>query len=172
MSTKVLMDVEEYLRTSFEGSDCEYLDGEIVERNMGELPHSNLQGNLCRLLWRFRSALGIRVQTEIRIQINRRRFRVADIGVWREGNIGTGIPTVPPFLVIEILSPEDRMVRMVAKIQEYLSIGVEWVGVIDPEEKTALSYSQKQPQGAAVTMLRTENPEIEIPLAAAFDLDA
>ena len=43
MSTKVLMDVEEYLRTSFEGSDCEYLDGEIVERNMGEIPHSDVQ---------------------------------------------------------------------------------------------------------------------------------
>ena len=38
MSTKVLMDVSEYLRTNFEGPDCEYLDGEIVERNMGEIP--------------------------------------------------------------------------------------------------------------------------------------
>ena len=37
----VLMDVEEYLRTSFDGSDCEYLDGEVVERNMGELPHGD-----------------------------------------------------------------------------------------------------------------------------------
>ena len=35
------MDVEEYLRTSFDGSDCEYLDGEVVERNMGELPHAD-----------------------------------------------------------------------------------------------------------------------------------
>jgi len=39
MSAKVLMDVDEYLRTSFDGSDCEYLDGEVIERNMGELPH-------------------------------------------------------------------------------------------------------------------------------------
>jgi Uma2 family endonuclease len=172
MSTKVLMDVEEYLRTSFEGSDCEFLDGEIVERNMGEIPHSDIQTTLAILLRRLRSTLGIRVLTEIRIQINRRRYRVADLAVWRNDNIGTGIPTVPPFLVIEILSPEDRMVRMVPKIQEYLSIGVEWVWVIDPEEKTALCYSQKQPQGAAVTTLRTEDPEIQIPLTAAFDLDA
>jgi hypothetical protein len=33
-----MMDVDEYLRTSFEDADCEYLDGEIVERNAGELP--------------------------------------------------------------------------------------------------------------------------------------
>lgn len=104
MGTKALMSVEEYLRTSFEGSDREYLDGEVVERNTGEIPHSDLQGNLSRLLWRFRSTLGIRVLTEIRVQINRRRFRVADIAVWRNDNIGTGIPAVSPFLVVEILS--------------------------------------------------------------------
>ena len=172
MSTKVLMDVEEYLRTSFDGSDCDYLDGEVVERNMGESPHADVQGNLYRLLWRFRRTLGIRVMLEIRVQIRPRRFRVADLAVWRDDNIGTGIPTVTPFLVVEILSPEDRMVRMLPKIQEYLSIGVEWVWVIDPEEKAALSYSQKHPEGAAATTLRTENPDIEIPLESAFDLDS
>jgi Uma2 family endonuclease len=97
---------------------------------------------------------------------------VADIGVWRNDNIGSGIPTEPPFLAIEILSPEDRMVRMLPKIQEYLSIGVEYVWVIDPQEKAALSYSRRHREGAAVTMLRTENPDIEIPLESAFDLDA
>ncbi|HEY1756297.1 MAG TPA: Uma2 family endonuclease [Bryobacteraceae bacterium] len=172
MSTKILMDVEEYLRTSFEGSDCEYLDGEIVERNMGELPHGDVQLTLARLLWQLRKTLGIRVVTGIRVQISARRFRVADIAVWRDDNIGTGIPNVAPFLVVEILSPEDRMVRVLVKIQEYLSIGVDYVWVIDPEEKAALRFSQKHPEGCAVTMLRTENPDIEIPLESAFDLDS
>ena len=172
MSTKVMMDVEEYLHTNFDGPDCEYLDGEVVERNMGEIPHGDVQLNLAAALRRLRAQFGVRVITEIRIQINPRRFRVADIAVWRNDNIGTGIPTVAPFLVVEILSPEDRMVRMLPKIQEYLSMGVEWVWVIDPEEKAALAYSQQQPQGAAVTTLRTENPTIEIPLETAFDLNA
>jgi Uma2 family endonuclease len=172
MTTKVLMDVEEYLRTSFEGSDCEYLDGEVVERNMGEIPHADIQGNLYRLLWRFRKTLGIRVLTEIRIQIHPRRFRVADIAAWRGDDIGTGIPTVAPFLAVEILSPEDRIVRMTAKIQEHLSVGVEWVWVIDPEERAALVYSRQHSEGAAATTLYTENPAIQIPLESAFDLDA
>lgn len=171
MTAKVLMDVEEYLRTSFE-PDCEYLDGEIVDRNMGELPHGDVQGNLYRMLWRFRKTLGIRVVTEIRVQINPRRYRVADLAVWRDDNIGTGIPTVPPFLAIEILSPEDRMVRMAPKVQEYLSIGVQWVWVIDPEERAALVYSQARPEGAPAAVLRTQNPDIEIPLESAFDLDS
>ena len=172
MSAKVLMDVQEYLRTSFDGPDCEYLDGEIVERNMGELPHGDVQMNLGALLRRLRARLGIRVVPEIRIQIHSSRYRVADLGVWRDDNIGVGIPTVPPFLVIEVLSPEDRMVRLQPKIQEYLSIGVDWVWVIDPDEKRALIYSQQHPGGALADVLRTENPTIEIPLESAFDLNA
>jgi Uma2 family endonuclease len=172
MSTKLLMDVEEYLRTSFDGSDCDYLDGEVVERNMGELPHADVQGNLLRLLQRLRSKLGIRVVPEIRIQIHSRRFRLADLALWRGDDIGTNIPTKPPFLVVEILSTEDRMVRMLPKIQEYLSIGVEYVWLVDPQEKAALTFSQQDPKGSVCEVLRTESPTIEIPLQAAFDLDA
>lgn len=133
MSTKVLMDVGEYLRTSFDGSDCEYLDGEVVERNWGDLAHGDTQGNLLTLLHRLRPNLGIRVLPEITINISPARYRVADLAVWRNDDIGTGIPTVAPFLVVEILSPEDRMVRMLPKIQEYLSIGVEWIWIVDPQ---------------------------------------
>jgi len=172
MSAKLLMDVEEYLHTSFEGSDCEYLDGEVVERNRGEIPHGDIQGTLFLILRGLRRKLGIRVIPEIRIQINARRYRVADLAVWRNDDIGDAIPTVPPFLAIEILSPEDRMVRMLPKIHEYLSIGVEYVWVIDPQERAAMCFSKQDPSGSVCDVLRTGNPDIEIPLAAAFDLDS
>ena len=171
-STKVLMGIAEYLRTSFEGPDREYLDGEIIERNMGELPHGDVQLNLGTLLRQMRKRLGLRVILEIRIQISRTRYRVADLAVWRNDNIGTGIPTIAPFLVVEILSPEDRMVRMLPKIQEYLFIGVEWIWIVDPQEQSALLYSHKNPAGALCEVLHTENPTIEIPLTAAFDLNS
>lgn len=172
MSAKVLMDVGEYLRTAFEGPDCEYLDGEIVERNMGEIPHGDVQTTLVSLLRQMRNRLGIRVISEIRIQISPTRYRVADLAVWRNDDIGTGVLTVPPFLVVEILSPEDRMVRLLPKIQEYLSIGVEWIWIVDPQEQSALLYSHKNPAGAVCEVLRTEDPAIEIPLTAAFDLNS
>lgn len=162
------MDVEEYLHTRFDGADCEYLDGEIVERNMGELPHSTVQGRLIYLLLQTAERLGIQVKPEIRIQIHSRRYRVADIAVWRAGNIGERIPTVPPFLAIEILSAEDRLVRMQPKIQEYFSIGVEWAWLVDPDERKAISYSRQNPVGTIVEILRTESPAIEIPLAEVF----
>jgi Uma2 family endonuclease len=172
MTTKVQMDVDEYLRTSFDGADCEFVDGEIVERNMGELEHSDVQGTLFSLLRRLRPRLGIRVNPELRIRIDARRYRVPDLSVFRNDDIGTRIPSVAPFLAIEILSPEDRMTRMLPKIQEYFSIGVEHVWVIDPEEKTALSFTAATPGGQLCDVLRTENPPIEIPLASVFDLNA
>jgi Uma2 family endonuclease len=172
MSTKVLMDLSEYLRTSFDDSDCDYLDGEIARRNFNDIPHGDTQGSLLSLLHRLRPQLDLRVLPEIRIQISPTRYRIADLAVWRNDNIGTGIPTIAPFLVVEILSPEDRMVRMLPKIQEYLSIGVQWIWIVDPQEQSALLYSQQNPAGALCDILRTENPEIEIPLAAAFDLNS
>lgn len=166
------MQVEEYLRTSFEGADCEYLDGEVVERNAGELPHSRVLGVLVYLLASMETRLGIQVLPVIRIHIHPRRYRVADIAVWRAGNIGERIPTVPPFLVIEILSPEDRMVRMQEKVQDYLSIGAESIWLLDPADRKALCYSQQNPGGWICDVLKTENPAIEIPLESVLNAQA
>jgi Uma2 family endonuclease len=101
-----MMTVEEYLHTSFE-PDCEYLDGEIVERNTGEIPHSDLQANLCRLLWRYRATLGLRVLTEIRVQIHPQCFRVPDIAAWRNDDSGTGLPTEQPDIQIALEAAFD-----------------------------------------------------------------
>lgn len=159
------MTLEEYLHTSFDGADREYVDGEVIERNMGELPHARLQARLIQLLMPLAEKLRLQVLPEIRIQVAPTRFRVADIAVWRAGPIGQRIPTIPPFLVIEILSQEDRLVRLQPKIQEYLAHGVEWVWVIDPDERRAMSYSPADPGGALVDELRTHNPPVMIPLA-------
>jgi Uma2 family endonuclease len=170
MSTKVLMSVDEYLRTSFDGADCEYLDGEVVERNMGEYGHGRLQFHLGRLLGQFEAQTGICVALEVRIRVSPQRYRIPDISVWRDDTVGGAIPTVAPFIAVEILSPDDRMTRMVPKIQEYLGIGVEYVWVVDPQEKNALCFTREAPGGSLCDVLRTQDPRIEIPLSAVFDI--
>lgn len=159
------MTVEEYLHTPFDGADRDYVDGEVIERNMGELPHALVQGEVLYRLRGLATSIGLQVLPEIRIQVAPTRFRVADVAAWRSGPIGKRIPTAPPFLVVEILSTEDRLVRLQPKIQEYLAHGVEWVWVIDPDERRALSYSPSERGGTLVDDLRTLNPEITIPLA-------
>jgi Uma2 family endonuclease len=164
MDARALMTLEEYRRTSFDGPDRDYVDGEVIERNMGELPHARLQAELLYKLRGHANNRGLQVLVEIRIQVSATRFRVADMAVWRPGPIGDRIPSHPPFLVVEILSPEDRVVRLPPKIREYLAYGVECVWVIDPDERRALTYSSADPGGDLVEVLRTENPDITIPL--------
>ncbi len=168
MATKALITVEEYLRTSFDGPDCEFVDGEVVERPMGELPHSTIQTEMIVRLHALARQLQIQVKTEIRIQTRKTRFRVADIAVWRAGDIGSRIPTVAPFLVVEIFSPEDRMVRVQQKVQEYLEMGTEYVWLVDPDERQAIVYSQQTPAGRFEEMLQTHNPDIQIQLSSLF----
>jgi Uma2 family endonuclease len=165
MVTRVLMTMEEYLHAPFDGPDRDYVDGEVIERNIGELPHARVQMRLGYLLSALADALKLQVLPEIRIQVSPTRFRVADLAVWRAGPIGQRIPMVPPFLVVEILSPEDRLVRLQPKIQDYLAYGVEWVWVIDPDERRALSYSPGNPAGILVEELQTRSPDITLQLS-------
>ena len=72
---------------------------------------------------------------------------------------------MPPFLAVEILSTEDRLTRMQPKIQEYLRLGVEHVWIVDPDERSALSYTPAGAAGELVDELRTDDPPIEIRLA-------
>ena len=45
MSAGTLISVEEYLNTSYD-PDVEYVDGVLVERNVGHEQHSNVQSNI------------------------------------------------------------------------------------------------------------------------------
>ncbi len=46
MSTAILVPVEEYLATSYPDGDREYLEGQLLEKNMGEVDHSDLQSTI------------------------------------------------------------------------------------------------------------------------------
>ncbi|MBI3694284.1 MAG: Uma2 family endonuclease [Acidobacteria bacterium] len=132
--------MEEYLRTSFDGPDREYLDGEIVERGMPNLPHSNAQGRLMMWFGGMEEKLGLRCFPELRLRIGERRYRVADIAVF-VGKPAEDVPSSPPLVAIEILSPDDRFAEVVAKLQEYRAWGVTHVWFVDPISRKVYVYS-------------------------------
>ena len=76
--------------------------------------------------------------------------------------------TKPPLVVIEILSPEDRLSRMQQRIDEYLKFGVRYVWLIDPEARRAWAHTTESIREAKDLILRTEDPAIELPLADIF----
>jgi Uma2 family endonuclease len=127
--------LDEYLSAVYE-SDREYLDGEVIERNWGEPDHSALQGIVSALLYNQRQESGIHIFLALRIQVAPTRFRIPDITVTKQKVRGR-ILREPPFLCIEVLSPEDRASRMESKIDDYLAFGFQYVWVIDPQRKKA-----------------------------------
>jgi Uma2 family endonuclease len=131
-----LVSVEEYLRTSYR-PDCDYVDGRIEERNLGELEHSILQTFLTYLFFHQRREWGIEVFSELRAKVSGTRFRVPDILVVRRGTLIARVLDQPPLIAIEILSPEDRLSRLHQRIMDYLTFGVEHIWVFDPEERVA-----------------------------------
>jgi Uma2 family endonuclease len=78
-----------------------------------------------------------RVQTKI----SPPRYRIPDICV-TIGKPGGNIITEPPFLCIEINSPDDSVSELRAKIEEYLDMGVQYVWVVDPVLLTGEIYTR------------------------------
>jgi Uma2 family endonuclease len=134
--------VEEYLSTAYE-HDCEYDDGVIVERPLGEFEHAYLQTLLATLFTNNMEKWGVFGIVEQRVQINPHRFMVPDVCVLRVGAPTPRILNQPPLIAIELLSPEDTLRRTSEKTTEYLSFGVENVWVVDPKTHEAYRATKK-----------------------------
>ena len=168
MPAGTLITVEEYLATAY-SPDCDFIDGHIEGRNLGERDHSSLQMAIAAYLYAQRKKLGISVYPEQRIRVREKRYRVPDVCVLSSPT-EEQVLTKPPFICIEIVSPQDRMIRIQERVKDYLDMGVPYVWVLDPETRTA--YCATPTEGLREIksgILVTENPAIEVPLAELFE---
>src|SRR5579871_1630356 len=168
MPAATQISVSEYLATSYD-PDCEYVDGEILERNVGESDHSWPQGRLIIFLGTREAEWGIRVFPEQRVQVTPTRFRIPDVTVLLASAPKEQIFKAPPFLCVEILSEGDFVSGTFEKIEEYLRMGLPHVWVIDPRRRQGYHFTTEGMREAKDGILRTSNPDIAVPLAALFD---
>src|ERR1700730_8655607 len=98
---ETLVSVEEYLNTSYDGPDREYVDGRIVERNLGEKDHSRPHRRLIVFFGSLENTLRTYSFPEQRVQVKATRFRVPDITVCLGAEPGEQVFRTPPFLAIE-----------------------------------------------------------------------
>src|SRR6185312_8618435 len=83
MATVTEVTVEEYLATSYD-PDMEYVDGQVVERNVGEYFHRRLQALIVALLMGRERERRFRTFSELRVEVGqRRRYRIPDICIKR-----------------------------------------------------------------------------------------
>lgn len=85
-----------------------------------------------------------------------------------------GYLVTPPVLVVEVLSPNDRVSEVESKLQEYLRLGVRVVLLLDPQNHCA---TIARPENRVVLGhdQALELPDLlpgwSVPVAEFFDLD-
>jgi Uma2 family endonuclease len=155
-STPVLIPVEEYLNTVYR-PDRDYIDGQVLERNMGEKPHAGLQTFFG---WYFRARLDewhAEAFTEQRVQVAERKYRIPDVCVISlDAPYDDLIVRTPPILCIEILSSKDTMPAIQKRLDDYARMGVRCSWVVDPWGRTAF-------QARADAVLDEKKDRLEVP---------
>lgn len=134
MATATTLSIAEYLDTSYR-PDREYVDGELRERNVGKWEHARVQWLLANWFGNHEAQWNVTGSTEQRVQVSKSRVRIPDLVVLRPGP-QPDILVDPPLLVIEILSPDDTYSDTQERAQDYLSMGVLTLWIVDPRTRT------------------------------------
>ena len=153
--------LNEYLATDYE-PDCDYVDGELEERNVGEKEHSAVQAFFVKWLALHEEQWKLEAYPEIRMRVSATRVRIADIAVLPVTSSYEGVLTTAPVAVVEVLSPEDRVSRYQARLDDYRAMGVANIWVIDPMRHKAYDCSQGGWQPVELFLIATHS--VEIPL--------
>src|SRR3954470_19685029 len=100
-----LVSVEQYLSTAYD-PDVEYVDGVLVERNVGDWLHSLIQSNV---LFALRQKYPhLKVVAELRSSVTSTRYRLPDVCALLTAP-NTRYLLDAAFLVVEVLSEADVM---------------------------------------------------------------
>ena len=102
MASVMLVPIAEYLNHTYH-PDRDYLEGVSVERNVGEISHSDAQSSL--LVFIRTRMHGFWAGVEVRVQVRGERFRIPDVTIMRGGKPEGRIIMRPPEAVVEVFHP-------------------------------------------------------------------
>lgn len=149
--------IEEYLKTTYR-PDREYIDGEVRERNLGEVPHSLLQSRLVLYFSALESQVQLIPLVDCRVQVSATRFRVPDISVVRGKRPQTKVLVTPPLIVVEIQSPEDSWYDMADRIADYVRFGIPNIWVREAKWKLRIWCWKRRTKRSACRCARFSRP--------------
>ena len=164
MASATALSIAEYHETSYR-PDREYIDGELRERNVGKRDHARMQALLTIWFGQHELLWSVFVLTEQRVLVSSTRIRIPDV-LLTSTEPQTETLTSPPILVVEILSPDDTYSDTQERAQDYLSMGVKMVWVIDPKSRTGRMCREDTWQEARI--LRVPETPIHVDLDAIF----
>lgn len=156
--------VEQYLNTCYD-PDVEYVDGTLLQRNVGDWLHSLIQSNI---IFALRTKYPqLKTVPELRSQTSATRFRLPDVTVLREAPEGKYLTGVA-LIAIEILSEADRMSVVMEKLQEYDARGIPYIWVIDPRLRQLAVFQTGTLMSVTGDSFTTSRGEIELTRAEIF----
>jgi Uma2 family endonuclease len=136
----------------------EYVDGELVERHVGERKHSRLQTLTVGVLLPLERSRRFHVFTEQRLRVmgRKHRYRIPDICVMALPYRAEPVLSTPPHLIIEVLSPDDETADTLARVADYLRFGVSHIWIADPYKHTVQEVDREGIRYCADLVLETE----------------
>ena len=133
--------IEQYMQTRYR-PDCDFVDGHLEARNVGDPKHGLLQMQV-GFWFLTHPEWNLRAISELRTRVNTNRVRLPDVAVVADDDDVWEYPrTSPPVIAIEILSPEDRLSRVIPRLKEFLAMGVRHVWLLDPVERVAYTFTE------------------------------
>jgi Uma2 family endonuclease len=159
--------VEVYLQSNYR-PDCDYIDGEVRERNLGERSHSSVQKFFIGFLAAREQEWGIRVLPGQRVRVSESNYRVADVCVVLRSTRFEPIVRTPPLLCVEVVAREDDMSEVQDRVDDYIRMGVRTVWVIDPKYRRSYMADRLGALELAVGMLTVSNTGIQVSTAKIF----
>ena len=136
---------------------CELIDGVLVEKAMG-YSESRLACYLIVLLDNFvrPQNLGLVTGPDGTIRLWAGRVRIPDVAYFSWESIPgrrfpkEPIPTLAPDLAIEVLSVGNTAREMLLKRENYFSVGVRLVWIVDPRARTVSVYTTSESPAAVL----------------------
>jgi Uma2 family endonuclease len=134
MATRSLITPEQYLATHF-AREPELVHGELVGRPFPNRSHGRTQQRLAVRL----DGAGY-CCTEVRMRLAEDLVRIPDFAVFERPGPQQEVPSTPPFLVVEVISPDDRLHNLLQMLEQYRLWGVRDIWLVEPELKKLYVY--------------------------------
>ena len=145
----MLLTAEEFaaMPNPLDGLREELLRGEVIRSPIPNGTHGGVQATVGSLLLGFvrpRKLGWMTINTGVVIERNPASVVGPDVSFYsinRHPPRPDGWFEIPPDLVVEVLSPDDRRKHVREKIKDYVKNGVKLVWLVDPEMKTVTVYA-------------------------------
>ena len=167
MPTVASISIDDYLASYADGHPPELVDGALIDRPITTYRHGKTQIRLAEIFGAVRRQHRLYPASEVHLRMPHNTVRIPDFAVFHPDEPADDVPAIPPFVVVEMVSPDERHGELMRKLEEYRAWGIPHIWVVDPEARSLAAYEDRGLQRRE----RIETPEfgIEIKPADLFD---